>query len=154
MSSAAVTVCAAALVCSLLSAFVPEGATKKTVSLVIGAFMVCCLISPISSAISSVDFNAEIPDDYSYAVSSSDEAYASAVLSEAEKNLEQSLADILLQNAIVISDCKIVLAKSQAESIIIGDISIYISSEYSNQTDKIGKLTYESFGVYPRITLI
>lgn len=154
MSSAAVTVCAAALVCSLLSAFVPEGATKKTVSLVIGAFMVCCLISPISSAISSVDFNAEIPDDYSYAVSSSDEAYASAVLSEAEKNLEQSLADILLQNDIVISDCKIVLAKSQAESIIIGDISIYISSEYSNQTDKIGKLTYESFGVYPRITLI
>ena len=48
MISAVITVCAGALICSLLSAFVPEGTTKKTVALVIGAFMVCCLISPIT----------------------------------------------------------------------------------------------------------
>ena len=38
MISAVITVCAGALICSLLSAFVPEGTTKKTVALVIGAF--------------------------------------------------------------------------------------------------------------------
>ena len=62
MISAVITVCAGALICSLLSAFVPEGTTKKTVALVIGAFMVCCLISPITSAISSIDFDAEPVD--------------------------------------------------------------------------------------------
>ncbi len=154
MVSAAITMCAGALVCSLLSAFVPEGTTKKTVALVIGAFMVCCLISPISSAISSISFDNEIVMENESELSTSDEAYANLVIQEAEHKLEQSLTDILLQNNIKISDCKIVLAKSQADSIIIGDISIYISNEYKNQSEKIGTLTFESFGAYPRITFI
>ena len=154
MVSAVITVCAGALICSLLSAFVPEGATKKTVALVIGAFMVCCLISPITSAISSIDFDTEIISDSKTDISTSDEAYANIVIKQAEQNLEQSLTDILLQNSIKISDCKIVLAKSQSDSRIIGDIRIYISSEYKNQSDKIGTLTYKSFGAYPRITFI
>ena len=154
MVSAVITVCAGALICSLLSAFVPEGATKKTVALVIGAFMVCCLISPITSAISSIDFDTEIISDSETDISTSDEAYANIVIKQAEQNLEQSLTDILLQNSIKISDCKIVLAKSQSDSIIIGDISIYMSSEYKNQSDKIGTLNYKSFGAYPRITFI
>lgn len=33
MTSATVTVCAGALICSLLSAFVPEGTTKKQLPL-------------------------------------------------------------------------------------------------------------------------
>lgn len=154
IASATVAVCGGALVCSLLSAFVPDGARKKTVALVIGAFMVCCLISPISSAISTVSFDTEITDESENSTSTSDEAYANLVIQEAEQTLEQSLTDMLLQNNIKISDCKIVLARSQSDSIIIGDISIYISSEYKNQSDKIGKLTFESFGAYPRITFI
>jgi len=138
MISAVITVCAGALICSLLSAFVPEG-TKKTVALVIGAFMVCCLISPITSAISSIDFDAE-PVDYSEnQVSTSDEAYANVVIKQAQQNLEQSLTDLLAQNNIKISECKIVLAKSQSNSIIIGDISIYMSNEYKSRKDKIGQ---------------
>ena len=154
MISAVITVCAGALICSLLSAFVPEGTTKKTVALVIGAFMVCCLISPITSAISSIDFDTE-PVDYSEdQVSTSDEAYANVVIKQAEQNLEQSLTDLLAQNNIKISECKIVLAKSQSNSIIIGDISIYMSNEYKNRKDKIGSIVFESFGAYPRITFI
>lgn len=107
-----------------------RGYYQKTVALVIGAFMVCCLISPITSAISSIDFDAE-PVDYSEnQVSTSDEAYANVVIKQAQQNLEQSLTDLLAQNNIKISKCKIVLAKSQSNSIIIGDISIYMSNEY------------------------
>ena len=47
MISAVITVCAGALMFSLCRSFVPS-TTKKTVALVIGAFMVCCLISPIT----------------------------------------------------------------------------------------------------------
>lgn len=152
--SATVTVCAGALICSLLSAFVPEGTTKKTVALVIGAFMVCCLISPVTSAIKSIDFDTDITLAEEDKISTSDEAYANLVIKQAEQNLEQSLTDLLAQNNIKISDCKIVLAKSQSDSIIIGDISIYISKEYKSQNDKIGSLVFKSFGAYPRITFI
>mgnify|MGYP004639953559 CR=1 FL=1 len=154
MAYATITVCGGALVCSLLSAFVPEGATKKTVALVIGAFMVCCLISPLSSAISSIKIDTQLPTEIESEISTSDEAYSNLVIKQAEENLEQSLTDILLQNNIRISDCKIVLAKSQSDSIIIGDISIYMSNEYKSQNEKIGTLTYKSFGAYPRITYI
>lgn len=152
--SATVTVCAGALICSLLSAFVPEGTTKKTVALVIGAFMVCCLISPVTSAIKSINFDTDTTLAEGDKISTSDEAYANLVIKQAEQNLEQSLTDLLAQNNIKISDCKIVLAKSQSDSIIIGDISIYISKEYKSQNDKIGSLVFKSFGAYPRITFI
>ncbi|WP_418842108.1 hypothetical protein, partial [Ruminococcus sp.] len=66
----------------------------------------------------------------------------------------QSLTDLLAQNNIKISECKIVLAKSQSNSIIIGDISIYMSNEYKSRKDKIGSIVFESFGAYPRITFI
>lgn len=116
--------------------------------------MVCCLISPITSAISSIDFDAE-PVDYSEdQVSTSDEAYANVVIKQAQQNLEQSLTDLLAQNNIKISECKIVLAKSQSNSIIIGDISIYMSNEYKSRKDKIGSIVFENFGAYPRITFI
>lgn len=154
MISATVTVCAGALICSLLSAFVPEGTTKKTVALVIGAFMVCCLISPVTKAISSIKINTNIIAEEENKISTSDEAYANLVIKQAEQNLEQSLTDLLEQNGIKISECKIVLAKAQSDSIIIGDISIYISKDYKNQNDKIGSLVFKSFGAYPRITFI
>ena len=97
MISAVITVCAGALICSLLSAFVPEGTTKKTVALVIGAFMVCCLISPITSAISSIGFDAE-PVDYSEdQVSTSDEAYENVVIKQAQQILNKALPTCLLK---------------------------------------------------------
>ena len=116
--------------------------------------MVCCLISPITKAISSIKINTNIMAEEENKISTSDEAYANLVIKQAEQNLEQSLTDLLEQNGIKISECKIVLAKAQSDSIIIGDISIYISKDYKNQNDKIGSLVFKSFGAYPRITFI
>lgn len=92
----------------------------------------------------SIDFDAE-PVDYSEdQVSTSDEAYANVVIKQAQQNLEQSLTDLLAQNNIKISECKIVLAKSQSNSIIIGDISIYMSNEYKSRKDKIGSIVLKA----------
>ena len=43
--------CASALICSLVQTFVTDGSTKKIISLVLGAFIICCMITSIKKLI-------------------------------------------------------------------------------------------------------
>ena len=151
LMTAAATVCASALICSLFSSLVTNGGTKKTVGLVIGVFMVCCLIMPIKTAFAQIDIESEITGFSEQDISTADEAYAKAVLSETRKSLEKTLEDILLQNGIEINSCTIILAQSSNNGIIIHDICIYINEEYLECSDSISTLTRENFSVSPNI---
>ena len=53
----AVTVCAAAIACAILSTFVSDGGLKRILSLVMGAFMVCSLIVPAKNAVQKLGLN-------------------------------------------------------------------------------------------------
>ena len=48
-----VVMCASALICSLVQTFVTDGSTKKIISLVLGAFIICCMVVPVKNAVSS-----------------------------------------------------------------------------------------------------
>ena len=154
LMTAAAAVCASALICSLFSSLVPNGGTKKTVGLIIGVFMVCCLIVPIKKAFSQIDFKAEIPQFSAESIATSDEAYAQAVLYETRKSLEKTLEAILLQNGIEINDCTIILAEGKNSGIIISDICIYISEENLEYSDTISTLTRENFTISPSVVAV
>lgn len=49
-----VVMCASALICSLVQTFVTDGSTKKIISLVLGAFIICCMVVPVKDAVSSL----------------------------------------------------------------------------------------------------
>lgn len=151
LMTAAATVCASALICSLFSSLMPNGGTKKTVGIVIGVFMVCCLIIPIKTAFSQIDIEKEIIQFSEQKISTADQAYAKAVISETKKSLEKTLEDILLQNGVKINSCAIILAESSNNGIIIQDICIYINEEYLAGSDTIATLTRENFSVSPSI---
>ena len=53
-------ICASALICTLVSNFVTDGSTKKIISLVLGAFIICSMIVPIKNAVSG--FSEEIAE--------------------------------------------------------------------------------------------
>lgn len=144
-------ICASALICTLVSNFVTDGSTKKIVSLVLGAFIICSMIVPIKNAVNG--FNEEIADtDISdSAVSTDDEAYSREVLRQTKVNLESALRDLLLQNGIEINSCEINLALTDDNSIIISSVSIYISKEYTQYTDLISEVTFQNFSVQPNI---
>ena len=55
-----VVMCASALICSLVQTFVTDGSTKKIISLVLGAFIICCMVVPVKNAVSSFNTNVEI----------------------------------------------------------------------------------------------
>lgn len=144
-------ICASALICTLVSNFVTDGGTKKIISLVLGAFIICSMVVPIKSAVNG--FNKEISETQipDASVSTDDESYGREILKQTRKNLESALRDLLLQNGVEINSCEIILAVTDDNSIIISSVSIYIYKEYTQYTDLISEITFQNFSVQPNI---
>lgn len=144
-------ICASALICTLVSNFVTDGSTKKIVSLILGAFIICSMIVPIKNAVNG--FNEEIAETQisDSAVSTDDEAYSREILKQTRSNLESALKDLLLQNGVEINSCEIILALTDDNSIIISSVRIYISKEYTQYSDLISQITFQNFSVQPSI---
>lgn len=149
--SVVVVVCAASLICTLVSTFITDGSTKKIVNLVLGAFIICSLVSPVMSAFSSVDLNLSGYYTSESIISSNDEAYSNEVLKQTKTNLENSAKDILLQNGIEINSCEIILANEDENRIIISSISIYISKENAGRIQSIQEIIKDNFGINPSV---
>lgn len=144
-------ICASALICTLVSNFVTDGSTKKIVSLVLGAFIICSMIVPIKNAVNGFSEEIAETDISDSAVSTDDEAYSREILKQTRSNLESALKDLLLQNGVEINSCEIILAQTDDNSIIISSVRIYISKEYTQYTDLISEVTFQNFSVQPNI---
>ena len=144
-------ICASALICTLVSNFVTDGSTKKIISLVLGAFIICSMIVPIKNAVNGFSEVIAETDISDLAVSTDDEAYSREILKQTRKNLESALKDLLLQNGVEINSCEIILAVTDDNSIIISSVSIYISKEYTQYSNLISEVTFQNFSVQPNI---
>lgn len=144
-------ICASALICTLVSNFVTDGSTKKIVSLVLGAFIICSMIVPIKNAVNGFSEEIAETDISDSAVSTDDEAYSREILKQTRSNLESALRDLLLQNGVEINSCEIILALTDDNSIIISSVRIYISKEYTQYSDLISQITFQNFSVQPSI---
>lgn len=144
-------ICASALICTLVSNLVTDGSTKKIISLVLGAFIICSMIVPIKNAVNGFSEEIAETDITDSAVSTDDEAYSREILKQTRKNLESALKDLLLQNGVEINSCEIILAVTDDNSIIISSVSIYIIKEYTQYSDLISEVTFQNFSVQPNI---
>ena len=144
-------ICASALICTLVSNFVTDGSTKKIISLVLGAFIICSMIVPIKNAVNGFSEEIAETDISDYSVSTNEEAYSREILKQTRSNLESALKDLILQNGVEINSCEIILAVTDDDSIIISSVSIYISKEYTQYSDLISEVTFQNFSVQPNI---
>lgn len=144
-------ICASALICTLVSNFVTDGSTKKIISIVLGAFIICSMIVPIKNAVNGFSEEIAETDIADSAVSTDDEAYSREILKQTRKNLESALKDLLLQNGVEINSSEIILAVTDDNSIIISSVGIYISKEYTQYSDLISEVTFQNFSVQPNI---
>ena len=145
-----VVMCASALICSLVQTFVTDGSTKKIISLVLGAFIICCMVVPVKNAVSSFNTDIEEKQNSAKEISTNDEAYSNAVIKQTEINLE-TLKNLLLQNNITIKSCDIILSRVENNGIIIASISIYIDKEFVRYTNLVSSIVYDNFGITPNI---
>ena len=151
LSVAVITACAASVICSLLSQFISDGGMKRVLSLVMGAFMICAMLLPVSKALVSFRPDPEKYQGFDELTATADEAFSAQVVKQTEKNLEQTLCVLLEQNGITPRDCRIILAESENSGIIISQISIYIDQSDSLNADTVTALVRQHFGMSPRV---
>ena len=145
LSAAVVTACAASLIGAVVSGFVTDGGIKKILGLVLGAFTICAMIVPVSRAAS------ENHQSYGELTATADEACQKQLVNTTRQNLEVTLTAILNQNGIYPEKVEVILAFADENSIIISQVSIYISNSDISQTAKISQLTEQSFQIKPDI---
>lgn len=150
LNTVALTVCCASLICALVSNFVTDGSMKKVLNLILGAFIICCLIMPVKAAVSGINSEYGNSAEYPQLSATDDEAYNKRVVGQTEENLEQTLEAILSQNGITPKDTEIILSVRDDNSIIISRVCIYIDKG-CEQTELISELTLQNFGIKPNI---
>ena len=151
LSAAVITACAAALIGSVVSGFVTDGGLKKILGLVLGAFAVCAMIVPVSRVVSEFSVSLDGHQSYEELSATADEAYRKQLVGSTKKNLEDTLTAILSQNGIYPEKVEVILAFADESSIIISQVSIYISNSDISDTARICQLTEQSFQITPRI---
>ncbi len=147
----AATVCACCIITALLSHFVTDGGTKKILSLVMGAFILCCMLAPVARAIGGIkaDLNGVLSSQEDTATP--DEVYNRQVLAQTKENLETALGDILSQNGYEISGAEITLALADGNRVIISSITVTIGEEQAENSEEIAEITEKHFTVRPRV---
>ncbi len=146
-----IVVCAASLICTILSAFISDGSTKKIVNMVLGAFVVCSLIMPIKSAAESFGAEISASETAEEHTASCDEIMSNQIVMQTRENLESAAEDLLLQNGISVNSCDVVLAQTDNNSIIISSLSIYIDSALQYNDSEINRIIEDNFSVTPII---
>lgn len=147
----AVTVCAAAIACAILSRLVTDGSLKRILSLVMGAFMVCSLIIPVKNALKDFSLDLSSYPSAEQITSTADEAVNKQVVAQTRQNLENTLGALLLQNGIKSNKCEVILADSGENRIIISAVSIYIDKDNADEAEQITELCRQNLGIEPNI---
>ncbi|MDD5795662.1 MAG: stage III sporulation protein AF [Oscillospiraceae bacterium] len=142
-------VCVVAIAGSVLSVLMPDGNTKKIITLVLGAFMLCSVILPIKSAVTGFTAEScEIPDEQKI-TASADEIYTNRILSQTEENLSNTLISLLKSEGINVKRVRFYLKQDENLGIIISKICIYIDKKDNTYVFRINEITEENFGQTP-----
>lgn len=143
-------VCVCAVVVSALGIISPNGMTEKTLSLVIGVFIICVMLVPIKSFCTDFDFKLNLPESVESINIDAQKAYNSAVIAECGIRLENSLTTILRDNNLSVKEVEVQLDKKADGGIYISGINIYID-EGESRADEIIRRVKEEFRVTPSV---
>ena len=143
VTNIAVVLCTCVIACILIKMLVPQGRTQKTMNIIITAFLIIVMISPIKNCIASgSSLDISTPDE-----SQIMDEYNSKVLSQTQDNLRNSLISLLTQNGINFEDVFVKLKTDNENGIIIDYIYIYLSENNIGQSSDAIKLTEENFSI-------
>lgn len=145
-----VTACACTVIAALLSHFV-TGGTKRLIYLVMGAFLVCSMLAPVSRAIKGIGAGISASEQQEQESGRAQDGFRAQVLEQTKQNLEAALADILAQNGISISRAEAQLALEDENRVIISAITVTVSAENAADKAEIERITELHFGVKPQV---
>ncbi len=147
----AASLCCCLVVCSLVRIIAPSGSTSKILSVIIGIFALCCLISPFVSMLD--DFNIEIYDKKLNTENTElTEFYDEQVLKTTAEYINSYVLAVLGNAEISPKNVKTVLSVNQDKGIYIREMNIYVEKNSWDKADEIKAIIQTSVGIEPKIT--
>ncbi|MBQ8000672.1 MAG: hypothetical protein IJ298_05565 [Ruminococcus sp.] len=120
-------------------------------SLVIGIFALCCLISPVVSLIKNLDADM-IPTEHSISSSDITELYDERVLKATGDYINSYIDTLLIQAEIDAENIVTVLGVDENNGIYIKELNIYINKKDTVKADSIIDTVNSMIGIKPKIT--
>lgn len=149
ISNTALIICTCAVACAVLQILLPEGKTGKTINLIVTAFLILILISPIKNLfLNENKLTIPTPDETKIMAE-----YNDKVVSTAKDNMRNSLKSLFQQNDIQVKDVYVELKTDEQGGIIIDYINIYISDDINSSQSKIINLVESNYNITPSIIL-
>lgn len=149
ISNTALIICTCAVACAVLQILLPEGKTGKTINLIVTAFLILILISPIKNLfLNENKLTIPTPDETKIMAE-----YNDKVVSTAKDNVRNSLKSLFQQNDIQVKDVYVELKTDEQGGIIIDYINIYISDDINSSQSKIINLVESNYNITPSIIL-
>lgn len=149
VTNTAVVLCTCVIACILIKMLVPQGRTQKTMNIIVTAFLIVVMISPIKNLVSSgTSLDISTPDE-----SKIMEEYSGKVLSQTQDNLRKSLLSVLEQNGVTPQDVFVKLKTDNENGIIIDYIYIYLNENSRGKSGDAIKITEENFSITPEIVV-
>lgn len=151
-------ICAASLCCclvvsSLVRIIAPSGNTSKILSLIIGLFTICCLISPFVALFKDIDVNI-YQKELNTESTNLTELYDEQVLSTTGEYINTYVLSLLKNAEIVPENIKTVLGVTKEKGIYVKQMNIYVRKYTWDKADEIKSLIETSLGIEPKVTEI
>ncbi len=153
VATVAAIICVSALACSFVSIAVPQGTTKKVMSIVLGIFILCTMIVPIKNAVKNFSLEISVADSAEDLTASADEAYNNAVISETKLILESNLKSVLSQKNINAEEIEINMSVDKNGGIYVDEIRIYILKKDEALINEIIAITKEKYETVPEVIM-
>lgn len=149
ISNTALILCTSTIACVVIRMVLPEGRTRKTMNLIITAFLIIIMIAPVKNLFSKADNQSITTPNETEIVNE----YNSKVLSLTQENIRKSLITLLNQNGIKPVNVFLSLKTDSDNGIYISYISIYLNEKNKIHTQKAVKITEDNFCITPEIVL-
>lgn len=147
------SLCCCLVVCSVIRLVAPSGNTTNIMSLVIGVFALCCLVSPVVSMVKNIDLS-QIEERENYSSEEFSELCDEQVLKTTGDYINSYTSSLLSEADVIPENIETVLGVNQNQGIYVKEMNIYLNKNSMYKSEEIKELISASVGVEPVITEI
>lgn len=146
----ACSLCASVIVCLIIRLLIPQGSTKRIMTVIIGIFILCILLMPITEFIKEFD-STDIENEFKLGESKANKIYDDQVLKGAGEYISAYCYSLLSNAGVEADNIETTVGVSDDRGIYIIGIDIYISDGIVLSDNEIRELIHDSVGVEPGI---
>lgn len=148
----AASLCCCLVVCAILRMIVPSGNTQKIMSVVIGVFTVCCLLSPLYEIGKNLNFSENKNDEINRIQNDYEQQYDSKVLQTTAEYINEYVNSLLFEAGVNDARIETILSVNDGRGIYIQEMNIYLYKKNGININGLSDLIYSSVGIVPSIT--